>query len=298
MQFFSQDISWLHLLLVMLLLGILFCWNYYWGGEALLYTKYRRQAGMFVVQFLLYFLVFAGAFCIQSFITGNYDAYKKPLFMAVLIGAPLIFAFQQYFYVHRVYVEKHAIASDRWHYGIIAEFFVRSILLLLPVFLFWFLQQPANKLGWQWRGNAINYSSYFVLLALMIPLVWLAAQQSTFQAVYPKMQHALQASGNKRWNVLLFEASYSLNFIAVEAFFRGLLVIGLIQLVGKDAIIPMAAFYCTIHFGKPPAECISSFFGGLILGVIAFHSQSIIGGIIVHLGIAWLMELFGFWYKN
>ena len=53
-------------------------------------------------------------------------------------------------------------------------------------------------------------------------------------------------------------------------------------------------FYCTIHFGKPLGECISSFFGGLLLGIITFHTSAIWGGLIVHLGIAWLMELGGY----
>jgi hypothetical protein len=55
----------------------------------------------------------------------------------------------------------------------------------------------------------------------------------------------------------------------------------------------MAVFYCAIHFGKPMAECISSFFGGIILGVITYNTRTIWGGVIVHLGIAWLMEIGG-----
>jgi membrane protease YdiL (CAAX protease family) len=56
----------------------------------------------------------------------------------------------------------------------------------------------------------------------------------------------------------------------------------------------MCVYYITIHFGKPLGETISSFFGGLLLGVIAYRTKSIYGGIIVHLGIAYLMELFAF----
>ena len=63
--------------------------------------------------------------------------------------------------------------------------------------------------------------------------------------------------------------------------------------VGKDAILPMAAFYCVIHFGKPLPECISSYFGGLLLGILVYKTHTIIGGLIVHLGIAWLMEAGG-----
>ena len=63
---------------------------------------------------------------------------------------------------------------------------------------------------------------------------------------------------------------------------------------GKEAILPMAIFYCTIHFGKPMGECISSYFGGIILGVVTYHTKTILGGFIVHVGIAWLMELGGY----
>jgi hypothetical protein len=59
----------------------------------------------------------------------------------------------------------------------------------------------------------------------------------------------------------------------------------------------MAAFYCTIHFGKPLGECITSFFGGLALGVLAYRTRSILGGLIIHLGLAWMMELGG-WLGN
>ncbi|RYZ55167.1 MAG: abortive infection protein, partial [Chitinophagaceae bacterium] len=61
---------------------------------------------------------------------------------------------------------------------------------------------------------------------------------------------------------------------------------------------PMAIFYCTIHFGKPLGECISSYFGGLILGVVAYRTQTIMGGFFVHVGIAWLMELIGYLGKE
>ena len=93
---------------------------------------------------------------------------------------------------------------------------------------------------------------------------------------------------------LLFELSYGSDFFSVEIFFRGFLVIGFIKWVGKDAILPMACFYCTIHFGKPMGECISSYFGGLLLGIVAYNTRSIYGGLMVHLGIAWLMEIGGY----
>ncbi len=72
------------------------------------------------------------------------------------------------------------------------------------------------------------------------------------------------------------------------------MILAFVKYAGKHAILPMALFYCTIHFGKPLGECISSFFGGIILGVVTYHTRTIWGGLIVHLGIAWLMELGGY----
>jgi hypothetical protein len=57
----------------------------------------------------------------------------------------------------------------------------------------------------------------------------------------------------------------------------------------------MIATYCFLHFGKPISESISSVFGGYILGLIALNSRNIWGGVFIHVGVAWLMEFFGWW---
>ena len=53
----------------------------------------------------------------------------------------------------------------------------------------------------------------------------------------------------------------------------------------------MVVCYASLHFGKPLGETIGSIFGGYILGVLALQTRSIWGGIIVHVGVAWLMDL-------
>ena len=93
---------------------------------------------------------------------------------------------------------------------------------------------------------------------------------------------------------LLFELSYGSDFFGIEIFFRSFLILAFVRWAGMDAILPMTCFYCTIHFGKPLGECISSYFGGLLLGIVVYNTRSIYGGLIVHLGIAWLMEIGGY----
>ena len=137
---------------------------------------------------------------------------------------------------------------------------------------------------------------YFMLLLLLAPLVALASTQHDFLRVYPKVKSIafMNAYPGPVWPWKAgYELSYGIDFLSIELFFRGLLVIGIIRYAGEQAILPMAAFYCTIHFGKPLAECITSFFGGVVLGVLAYRTRSIVGGLIVHLGLAWMMEVGG-----
>jgi hypothetical protein len=134
----------------------------------------------------------------------------------------------------------------------------------------------------------------------MVPLIALAGTQADFQHTYPKVQRIAfiddYVTAGWPWK-LLYELSYGIDFLTIEFFFRGFLVLAFARYAGKEAILPMAAFYCCIHFGKPLFECITSYFGGMILGVVVYHTRSIWGGLIVHLGIAWLMELAGYVFK-
>ena len=72
------------------------------------------------------------------------------------------------------------------------------------------------------------------------------------------------------------------------------MVVGLSRYLGKNAILPMVACYAFLHFGKPMWETIGSVFGGFGLGVLAYESKNIYGGLIVHLGVAWGMEFSAF----
>jgi hypothetical protein len=142
-----------------------------------------------------------------------------------------------------------------------------------------------------------TWQPYVLMLVCMLPLIAAASTQSDFLAMYPKMRSVLHIGNNIRlsWlNKLLFELSYGSDFLGIEIFFRGFLILAFIKWAGKDAILPMACFYCTIHFGKPLGECISSYFGGILLGIVVYNTRSIYGGLIVHLGIAWLMEIGGY----
>lgn len=135
---------------------------------------------------------------------------------------------------------------------------------------------------------------YTYLLLCMVPLVIWAASRPSFMEAYPRFARLpLLQTGENVFEILVFELSYGIDFFTIEHFFRGFLILAFLRWAGQSVVLPMAMFYCAIHFGKPVAECISSFFGGVILGVVAMRTASIWGGLVVHLGIAWLMEAAG-----
>lgn len=141
-----------------------------------------------------------------------------------------------------------------------------------------------------------NYQPYFILLLCMTPLLVAAAVQPEFQQVYPRAKDVTLALGSSATGVhySLYELCYTLDFITIELFFRGMLIAVMSRLMGVHGIVPVALFYFSIHLGKPMQEAISSFFGGLILGAVSYETKSIWGGWLVHCGIAMLMEVLAF----
>jgi len=267
---------------------LVFC-NFYFG------INQKINSYPFWVGFLLWFCLFLAAFGLPYFITAlvkNSRFFQHRTFLGLLLVAPLIFSWKMSANLHFA-VSTNAAVNDYWNAILYWPF--KLVVVLGALFLIW--KTTAEKQPFYgFSAKDFKAKPYFLMLLLMVPLLAAAATQPDFLAVYPKLAK-LAPLPNEEGNWfyrLLFELSYGSDFLGIEVFFRGFLVLAFARFAGKGAILPMAVFYCTIHFGKPLAECISSFFGGIILGVVTYHSRSIWGGLIVHLGIAWLMELAGY----
>jgi membrane protease YdiL (CAAX protease family) len=138
----------------------------------------------------------------------------------------------------------------------------------------------------------IEFKVYFYFLLFMIPLIILACTQKDFLDYYPNLRLEKVSYNSYLKYFLRYEPFYLLEFVGLEWFFRGFMVLALATFIDKRAVILIACVYCAFHFGKPMGECISSFFGGYILGYMAYKTKSIWGGIMVHMGIALLMDVF------
>ena len=175
---------------------------------------------------------------------------------------------------------------------------LQSVLtIVLPLFLFYKLADPYPSNFYGMAPKRKGLVLYALMLALMIPLITLASFQPDFLQSYPTYHdtNANEFFGVPEWvTALVYELCYGWDFVPTELLFRGFLVIGMARVLGPGAVLPMAVWYCTIHFGRPLGEAISSLFGGYLLGVLALSTRSIWGGLLIHIGIAWGMEIAAF----
>lgn len=242
-----------------------------------------------------HYLLFLAAFLVPHILLarGKKNYFRQRGFMICLLSAPLIFALKM-----GIDTTLPVSKNDHWdqYWNDIFYWPLRLLMIIALLAILWrFFNRDRSVYGL--IAKKTNWTPYILMLLIMIPLIAAASTQPDFQATYPKLKEVLPLPEGAHpgwWYTLLFELSYGSDFFSIEIFFRGFLVIGFIKWAGKDAILPMACFYCTIHFGKPMGECISSYFGGLLLGIVAYHTRSIYGGLMVHLGIAWLMEAGGY----
>ncbi len=163
-----------------------------------------------------------------------------------------------------------------------------------------FLDKGDNAGFYGLRLNGGNERLYLWILAAVIPISAIGATISEIGSFYPVYQRcggfAFSALNNiPEWvSVVIYEFFYLTDFLNTELLFRGFLVIGVGKFLGKDTILPMVATYAVLHFGKPIGETISSVFGGYLLGIIAFYSRNIWGGVLIHTALAGCMELFAY----
>jgi hypothetical protein len=170
----------------------------------------------------------------------------------------------------------------------------RTIVIAIPVVVFrrFVDRQPGAFYGLIWDG--FDWRPYATMLLIVLPLIAWASFQPSFLATYPSYRPGSAEaflSFSHPTTFGAYEATYALRYVSIELFFRGFLVLGLEKYLGRAVLMPMVTLYAFWHFGKPIPEAVGSIFAGYVLGVFALRSRSIIGGIIVHVGVALAMDL-------
>jgi len=128
---------------------------------------------------------------------------------------------------------------------------------------------------------------YFLLIAPILCFVFIVSFRDDFANHYPFYRYA-----NRSWtDFIAWELLYLFQFFCVEFFFRGFILQSCRPVFGVNAIFIMIVPYMMIHFPKPWLEASGAIFFGLFLGVLALHTRSIWGGVMVHITIALSMDV-------
>ena len=220
----------------------------------------------------------------------RWQVWVFPVILLTIDGAGQGF----YGYVH--WAETHGVTlRDKCYLRLLGSYMFRSVFIVLLLCVFrWLTEGRFGLFGLKRSGKYLRV--YALIYVLLLPMFLMVSFTPQFLSFYPIMHIDFYdgALGWERWQLIgLFETFYINDYIGVEGMFRGALVIGMARWLGCRAVLPMALAYMFIHLGKPDLELCSSVIGGYILGVLAWRTHHLWGGIIIHLGIALFFEAVG-----
>ncbi|HEX4620168.1 MAG TPA: type II CAAX endopeptidase family protein [Myxococcaceae bacterium] len=144
------------------------------------------------------------------------------------------------------------------------------------------------RAGLAWAG---------VLLAVMLPAVFIASRTRFFQGAYPLAGSGaftlkpVGAPEHRSYALFAaYEAAYLAYFVAWEFLFRGWLLNGLLPRFGRGAILIQTVPFAIMHLGKPEPEALGSIIAGVALGILALRTRSMWYGALVHGAVAFFMD--------
>jgi membrane protease YdiL (CAAX protease family) len=169
--------------------------------------------------------------------------------------------------------------------------------LIVPMIVVRLIGMKPIDIGWKFRGTSGHWKYYAILLAIAVPFVVVASTTAEFQERYQLFEVFRGQEG--AWSDLrIWWIFYVLQFVAVETFFRGFLVLGLAKRFGQASIFIATIPYLMIHFSKPPVEALASIIGGIVMGYLAYRTKSVWWGIALHVSVAALMDFLSLGHKG
>lgn len=287
--------------LVVLFIGVLIAFNYYFDFEDSYIDSFYGKPLRIALFFACHGLAYYGVLFIIYFFEKKRMAFTWQFWVKSFLGLLILSVDRSvYPWIADFFIDGVPPVSQRFYFKTLYNLY-GVLTLILPLFVLWFFFDRRSSDGFfGLRFKQVSIKAYWLMLLIMVPIVFIATYLPGFMEYYPTYKRTGGLAFARHYRIdewiakLIYESAYIFDFLNTELFFRGFLVIGLSKLLGKNVVLPMAATYAVLHFGKPMGETISSVFGGYILGVIALYSRNIWGGVFIHGGIAFLMEVFSF----
>jgi hypothetical protein len=295
-DFIEKDFSVKTYLAVLIFLVTSISLNYFFKIENQMILLQKNRLISFLLYIGLYSFAYYGILTIY-YLTEKINYFSSKEIMIKSFLAILLLSFDGAFMIKGIFIQTYS-SFDHPESKYLAKLINQSLpsLAYLPCIFFFYKKYDQNSENFYgFSAKNFSWEPYILMFLLMLPLLFIASFQKDFIHQYPffKYWNFEPVFGLSQKNLFsIYEFFYLFNFINVELLFRGLLIIGLMKCMGQRTILPMIVLYAFLHFGKPLAETISSALGGYILGVIAFRTNNIFGGFLIHIYIAFLMDIF------
>jgi len=126
--------------------------------------------------------------------------------------------------------------------------------------------------------------------AILVPLFvlggWVSSRDPAIAAVYP-----INPSAGRMFAA--HALAYLLFYVGWEFHFRGFLQFGLRgQLGPANALLVQVLASTLLHLGKPPAETFAAVAGGLLWGLLAYRTRSLLSGLLQHYALGLALDAF------
>ncbi len=156
-----------------------------------------------------------------------------------------------------------------------------ALYLVVPVITLLLLGEHPTAYGLRLGEWRIGLVLLVVGMLVVTPIVFAVAGLPEFSAYYHRHAADLPAAvlGN------------AVDVGAAEFLFRGFLMWTLIRIAGPMGVVLATFPFVLTHVGKPELETLSTFFGGLGFGWIAWRSRSVLYGALLHVYLISLIVL-------
>jgi membrane protease YdiL (CAAX protease family) len=168
----------------------------------------------------------------------------------------------------------HRLTSQKAYDRVIFYFIIPMLIVLLV------LRGTPSDFGFQWGNWRVGLAWTAVAAVGMAIVLWFIART-------PAMQEYYDARAPRETLRLIYLTGVDL--FGWEFIWRGFILFGLARILGPGpAIMIQAIPFAFMHLGKPEIETLSTIFGGIGFGFVAWQSQSFVYPWLIH----WFISTF------
>ena len=186
--------------------------------------------------------------------------------------------------LYQYFIDNPNVKLYQYIYWFLGDSF--SFFILPTIIIAFLLKEKISNYGLKIGNSNFGLKISFVVVVFMLIVVWFVSSSSSFYLTYPYLSEA-----KENWTVFfIFEFLLFLYIFSWEFIWRGFMLFGLEPKFGYYSIFIQMIPFVILHNGKPVLETFSAIIGGILLGVLAIKTRSILYGVLIHYSLIFSMD--------